>query len=166
MTKGGKNMASDIFLKIDGIPGESYSDKHKNEIDILAWSWGVSQQGGMHVGGGGGSGRASVNDINFTKKVDIATNKLYDSCCSGKHIAKMILSCNKAGGQQLEFIKVSLTDCLITSVSTGGSDGANYTENVTVSFAKATMDYTQQDEKGSKIGNNSFTYDVKANKTA
>ena len=48
-------MASDLFIKIGDIKGESLDDKHKDEVDVLAWSWGVSQSGSMHGGGGGGA---------------------------------------------------------------------------------------------------------------
>jgi len=157
-------MAVDIFLKIDGIPGESHSDKHKDEIDVLAWSWGVSQTGNMHAGGGGGAGRANIQDISFTKNLDKSSPKLFKACSEGAHIQKMVLSANKAGGKQMEYLKITLTDCLVSSVSTGGSGGQeSFTENVTVNFSKVEMTYSQQDAKGAEAGKVAFSYDVKKN---
>lgn len=49
-------MAYDIFLKIDGIDGESMDDKHKNEIEVLSWRWNIHQESTMHAGSGLGSG--------------------------------------------------------------------------------------------------------------
>jgi len=46
------NMASDIFIKIGDIKGESNDDKHKDEIEVMSWSWGMNQQGSMGTGGG------------------------------------------------------------------------------------------------------------------
>ncbi|MGZ4959716.1 MAG: type VI secretion system tube protein Hcp, partial [Methylomonas sp.] len=63
-------MAVDMFLTIDKIKGESRYDKHPNEIDVLAWSWGVSNSGSAHVGGGAGAGKAHVQDLSFTKYID------------------------------------------------------------------------------------------------
>jgi type VI secretion system secreted protein Hcp len=160
-------MSVDLFLKIDGIDGESQSEKHKGEIDVLSWSWGVTQSGNMHTGGGGGAGRANVQDILFTKGVDKSTPKLFKASCEGAHIAKMVLSANKAGGKQMEYIKITLSDCLISSISTGGSGGQeSFTENVTVNFSKVEMVYFQQDAKGGPAGNVPFSYDVKSNKAA
>ena len=160
-------MSADLFLKIDGIDGESHSDKHKGEIDVLAWSWGVSQSGNMHTGGGGGAGRANVQDIIFTKGIDMATPKLFKATCEGAHIKSMIFSANKAGGKQTEYVKITLSDCLISSISTGGSGGQeSFTENVTVNFSKVEYIYNQQDAKGGASGKLGFTYDIKQNKTS
>ena len=70
-------MAVDITLKIDGVDGESKIDGHEGEIDVLAWSWGhESQSGSMHVGGGGGAGKANIQDVSLTKYVDKASTNL------------------------------------------------------------------------------------------
>jgi len=66
-------MAVDMFIKIDGIKGESADDKHKEEIDVLSWSWGMSQSGSAHMGGGAGAGKVNVNDLSFTKYIDVAS---------------------------------------------------------------------------------------------
>ena len=63
-------MSQDMFLKIEGINGESQDAKHKGEIDVLSWSWGASQSATTHMGGGGGSGKASFQDIHVTKYID------------------------------------------------------------------------------------------------
>jgi type VI secretion system secreted protein Hcp len=79
-------MASDIFAKIGDIKGESLDDKHKDEVEVLAWSWGVSQSGTMAHGGGGGEGKASFNDFNFTHYIDKASPVLMKACATGEHI--------------------------------------------------------------------------------
>ena len=76
-------MAVDMFIKIDGIKGESKDKKHKDEIDVLAWSWGMSQSGTFHTGGGGGAGKVNVQDLSFTKWVDKASAALMLCCCNG-----------------------------------------------------------------------------------
>jgi type VI secretion system secreted protein Hcp len=146
-------MAVDMFIKIQGIDGESKDDKHAKEIDVLAWSWGMSQSGTMHMGSGGGSGKVSVQDLSITKYVDSASHALMGHCCAGIHIPECKLTVRKAGGEPLEYIKLTLTDCLISSVSTGGSGGEDrLTENVTLNFAKFKFEYQPQDEKGKAEG--------------
>ncbi|PXA98386.1 type VI secretion system tube protein Hcp [Nostoc sp. 3335mG] len=144
-------MAIDIFLRVDGIEGESTDDKHKNEIDILAWSWGITQSGTTHMGPGAGSGKASIQDITLTKYVDKATHALIKACTSGKHIASADLTVRKAGGDsQVEYIKIKLKEIIVTSYTTGGSsDGLDrITETLSFNFAEFVIDYTQQTKEG------------------
>jgi type VI secretion system secreted protein Hcp len=114
-------MAVDMFMKIDTVDGEAQDSKHKKEIDVLSWSWGVSNSGSAHNGSGAGSGKASVHDLTFTKWVDSATPKLALGCCSGKHFKDAVLIVRKAGEKPVEYLKIKLDTVLITSISTGGS---------------------------------------------
>lgn len=158
-------MAVDMFLKIDGIKGESQDDKHKDEIDVLSWSWGASQSGSMHAGGGGGAGKVSIQDISVTKWLDKSSPLILKACCNGQHIKEMNLVVRKAGEKPLEYLKLKLSDCLISSVSTGGSGGQDrLTENVSVNFGKFQVTYTAQDKSGAAAGEVPFAFDIKANK--
>jgi type VI secretion system secreted protein Hcp len=160
-------MAVDTFLKIDGIKGESKDDKHKDEIDVQSWSWGMSQLGTMATGGGGGAGRANVQDLSFTKQVDKSTPDLMLSCISGKHIKEATLVCRKASGDvQLDYLTIKLTDVLISSVQTGGSGGGGEVvmESVSINFAKVNVDYKEQTAKGAVGATPKMGWDIKANK--
>jgi type VI secretion system secreted protein Hcp len=158
-------MAVDIFLKIAGVDGESKDDKHKKEMDILAWSWGLSNSGSAHVGGGAGAGKVNVQDVSFTKWVDAATPKLVLACCNGSHYDEATLVVRKSGGSPVEYIKLKLQEVLVTSVSTGGSGGEDrLTENITLNFAKFNLDYTPQDDKGAAGTAIPAGWDVAANK--
>jgi len=144
-------MAVDMFLKIDGIKGEAQDDKHKDEIDVLAWSWGMGQSATTHIGGGGGSGRVAVQDLSITKFMDKATPNLMSYCCNGKHIPKILLTVRKAGGDKpLEYMKITMEDCLVSNVSTGGSGSEDrLTENLALNFTKFKVEYTPQKPDGS-----------------
>ncbi len=158
-------MASDIHLKIGDIKGESQDEKHKDEIDVLSWSWGVTQPGSMHTGGGGGTGKASFQDLTITKWMDMASPKLIGASSTGKHLKEAVLTVRKAGDKPLEYIKMTLNDCLISSVSTGGSkDEDRLTENVSIHFAKFKVEYTKQGPDGAAAGNVLFAYNISQNK--
>jgi type VI secretion system secreted protein Hcp len=142
-------MAVDIFLKLDGVTGESQDSTHKNEIDVLSWSWGMSQSGTTHMGGGGGSGKVSVQDLSLTKYLDASSPTLQKFCANGKHVATATLTVRKAGENPLEYLKIDLEEIIISSVSTGGSGGEDrLTENVSLNFKKFHTTYTPQDEAG------------------
>ena len=113
----------DAFLKLDGIKGESADSKHKGEIDIESFSWGMSQTGVSATGGGGGAGKVKVHDISFQKKTDASSPLLFLNCANGAHIKEATFVVRKAGGTQLEFLKIKLTDVLISSYKPHGTDG-------------------------------------------
>jgi type VI secretion system secreted protein Hcp len=155
----------DMFLNLGAkIKGESKDSVHKGEIDILAWSWGMSNSGTTHMGGGGGAGKANFQDISVTKYIDKASCPIMAACAAGDHIDEAKLIVRKAGGTPVEYLVITLTECLVSSYSTGGSGGEDrLTENVTLNFAKAAIEYKIQDEKGQGKADGNFTWDIAAN---
>lgn len=153
-----------MFIKIGAIKGESRDKTHKDKIDVLAWSWGVSNSGSAHVGGGAGAGKANIQDLSFTKYIDAASPDLFISCCNGKHFDDATLIVRKAGENPVEYLIITMTEVLVTSVSTGGSSGEDrLTENVSLNFAKVKYQYTPQDAKGKAGTANDKTWDIAEN---
>jgi type VI secretion system secreted protein Hcp len=144
-------MAVDIFLKLEGIKGEAQDDKHKDEIDVLAWSWGAAQSGTTHMGQGSGAGKVTVQDLSITKYIDKSSPTLFMHCANGKHITKGKLIVRKAGEKPLEYLTIDIDDVMVTHVSTGGSGSEDrLTENITLNFGTVHMKYTTQNADGSK----------------
>ena len=157
--------AVDYFLKIDGIEGESTDSKHKGEIDIQSFSFGVSQLGSHAGGGGGGSGKASFQDLHFTTNVSKASPKLMLACATGEHIKKAVLTVRKAGTDQQEYMKVTLEELLVSSYQDGGHEGSVFpSDQFALNFAKIEFDYKEQKSDGTLGGSVKTGYDVKANK--
>jgi len=161
-------MAVDMFIKIGDIKGESKDHAHKGEIDVLAWSWGMSQTGSMHTGGGAGSGKVNVQDLSFTKYIDKSSPNIMKMCCNGKHYKEAVLTVRKAGEKPVEYVIITMTGVLITSVSTGGSGGEDrLTENVTLNFGKVKMSYQPQKDDGSMDGGAvDMAWNIQENKEA
>src|SRR5471032_257545 len=144
-------MAMDMFIQIGALKGESVDKVHAGKTDVLAWSWGLSNSGSAHVGGGAGAGKVNVQDLSFTKYIDKSTPDLMLASCNGKHYGSALLTVRKAGEKPLEYLKITMTEVLITSVSTGGSGGEDrLTENVTLNFAAVKVDYVEQAKGGTK----------------
>lgn len=155
----------DYFLKVEGIEGESTDDKHKNEIDVMSWSWGETQSGTAGHGGGGGAGKVSMHDFQFTMRVNKATPKLMLACATGQHVPEAKLVCRKAGGEQEEYMAVTMSDLLVSSYQTGGSAGdAVPVESITLNFSKIQVEYKSQKPDGTLDSPVKVGYDLKANK--
>jgi type VI secretion system secreted protein Hcp len=172
-------MAVDYFLKIEGIEGESEDDKHKNEIELSSFSWSELQSGSFAQGGGGGAGKVQMKNLEFCSPVSKASPKLMLACATGKHIKDATLTCRKAGGGQQEFMKVTLSDVLVSKYETGssspvvGTDGASedgYSigvpmDQVGLNFGKIQVEYRPQKEDGSLGNPVKAGYDLKSNKS-
>src|ERR1043166_6769935 len=139
-------MANDYFLKIDGIDGESQDAKHKGEIQLESFSWGATQTGTFAYGGGGGAGKVQMQDFHFVMKHNKASPKLMLACSSGEHIKKAVLTARKAGKQQQDFMKVTMSDVLVSSYQTGGSAQGDEIpmDQISLNFAKLEHEYRQQ----------------------
>jgi type VI secretion system secreted protein Hcp len=147
-------MAFDAFLKIEGIDGESTDKAHPGEIEIESFSWGVTNQGNASSGGGGGGGKAVVQDFHFTMPLSKASPALMLACATGRHFQSATLTCRKAGGTQAgEFLKVELSDVLVSSYSTGehlidtqysliGGDDNLPTDQASLNFVKIDFLFT------------------------
>ena len=141
-------MAVDMFLKIDGIDGESTDDRHKGEIEIESFSWGETQSGGAAHGGGGGAGKVSMQDFHFVMRSSKASPKLFLACATGQHIKEAQLSVEVIGERgrtakdQVGYLKYKLTDILVSSYKTAGTgaDDALPVEEVALNFAKIEVD--------------------------
>ena len=159
-------MAVDYFLKIDGIPGESEDDKHPNEIDIQSFSWGQIQQGTMAFGGGGGAGKVQFHDVHFSAHTNKASPKLAIACATGQHIKTAVLTVRKAGGDQQDYYKVILTDVLVSSFQSGGTEGANAVpvDQFSLNFATIEFEYKPQKADGAVGAPLKIKYNLKLNK--
>jgi type VI secretion system secreted protein Hcp len=153
----------DYFLKIDGIPGESQDAKHKDEIQILSFSFGESQHGTMAFGGGGGAGKVQMQDFHFMMNVNKASPKLFEKCATGEHIKNAVLTARKAGKDQQDYYKITFTDLLVTSFTTNGDAHANSlpVESISLNFSKIECEYKMQNADGTLGASVKTGYDLK-----
>lgn len=164
-------MATDFHLKVDGIEGESLDEKHKGEIEIDSFTWGVTQEGSTGRGGGGGTGKANYSDIKFVKRADKASPKLVKAASSGEHIKSAVLTCRKASGKggQVEYLKITLEDVMVNSFQSSGAAGGGSSvpsESFSFNFAKIKYEYMPQKADGTLEGAISASYDRALNKAA
>lgn len=147
-------MAVDIHINIDSIPGMSLVKGFEEQIQVISFGWGMTQTTNFAVSQGGTAGKVNLQDLNFTHLVDKATPKLMAACCTGQHIKSAVLTCCKSGGAApVPFLKITLTDVLISSVApSGNTDSDTVVEAVSLAFAEYKIEYQEQDNKGAKKG--------------
>ena len=140
--------AVDAFLKLEGIPGDSTDAKHKDEIEVESFSFGLSNTGRTAAGGGGGAGKVTFQDFHFTAATSKASPNLFLACANGHHIKQGTLTVRKAGREEQEFLKYELTDVMVSSYQdTLVNDGTNE-ETFTLNFAKVVTSYSSTEPTG------------------
>ena len=163
-------MAFDSFIKIDGIPGESLDDKHKDWIEVLSFDHMMDQPASATASSAGGATAERVNHgtFNFVHNLDKASPKLYEACCTGKHIKEVTFELCRAGGDKLKYMEIKLEQVLVSKVANAGSstgEGGFPSESVSLSYGKIKWTYTQQKRQdGTGGGNVNAGWDLTANK--
>jgi type VI secretion system secreted protein Hcp len=163
-------MAFDAFLKIDGIPGESTDDKHKDWIEVLSYGLGIQQpaSASASTAGGAATERAIFQDVSITKALDKASPKLALACADGTHVKQVTLELCRAGGDKVKYMEYGLTNCIISSYHDGGSAGGAEDlpiETVSFNYGKIEWIYTQQKRAdGSGVGQVVAGWDLEQNK--
>ncbi len=139
-------LAVDMFLKIEGIEGESTAaGGHGDWIEIESFSWAASRPS-TSTGRTRGGGRTSFSDMSVVKKVYAASPNLYLACASGKHYPSATLQIRKAGEGPVPYMEYRLENVRISSVSVSTSESsAEPVEEVTLSYGKIVWTYTPAD---------------------
>lgn len=155
-------MSIDCHIKIDGIKGESQHDKHKDEIDVLAWTWHANNPTTILTGGGGGGGKAMPGELVFAHYYDSASPLLAQKCLNGSHLDTVKVSARKSGGEQQEFLTITMKQVLISNVQQSANTGGDITEHVSLAYADIEFEYKAQGKDGSLGSGIKMGFDVKA----
>ncbi|MGU7784993.1 Hcp family type VI secretion system effector [Burkholderia sp. PU8-34] len=156
-----------MFMKVDGVSGESADAQHKGWTDIQTFSWGASQPGAMASGSGGNAGKASFNDLVVAAYMDKGTPAIIKYCANGKHLPTVEISACKTGGSQVEFMRVTLQEVLVTSAQLAGVDPGDTADRLLMHYgfqaAKVKKQYWQQNDNGGKGAEVSVGWNIKEN---
>lgn len=151
----------DMFLKIDGIDGDSTDHRHEGAIDVLAWSWGGANSASMHLARGGGAGKATFQDLSVFKHVDSATPALWLATATGKHFNDARLTIQKPGGDtHVDMLVIDLEDLIVTSIEDAGTTTRIQLESITLNFARFKITYTPQAPDGTPLTPITAGYDI------
>lgn len=157
-------MAIDTHIKFDGIDGESTHKDHKGEIDVLSWSWGLTQAANPSAGGGSGRAKAVPGEFRIVHSYDKASPVLARTAASGKHIKSAVLMARKAGEGQKDFLKVTMKEVFVTSVQASAGDQDRIAEEVAMSYASIDFSYAPLTDKGALGTPVTFDWNIKTGK--
>jgi type VI secretion system secreted protein Hcp len=155
-------MAVDYFLTLDGIQGESEDEKHKNDIQILSWSWGGSQTSSVAGTGGSGAGKVSLSDFSVMTYFDKSTPKVFKSICAGTHVKTGTMNAIKSGSDGKPYLKVDFKELFVTSLQISGSSEVP-SVSISFSYNEIKIDYSTQNEQGNVTSTGAVTMNTKTN---
>ena len=162
-------MSEQILMKIgDGttVPGESKTKDHLNEIELLSFSHNVAMpMTGDPSNTKRTSGTAMVGEMVVSKLLDKATPVLNQKCCQGQDLGETTVTLYQNDqGTVIPLMTYTMTNCLVSSVSIGGSAGGGIpVETVTINFTKLKWDYKAQKSEGAQEGTASAVWDLASN---
>jgi type VI secretion system secreted protein Hcp len=153
-------MTTDTHIKFDGVDGEATHKDHKGWIEVLSWSWGLSNASGLS-GGGSGKGKADPGDFSFMHLYDKASPNLAKKCAQGSHFKEVTITSRKSGEGQKDFLIIKMKEVFISSVQPSGSSGGDIAESVSMTYGSIDFEYKAQDDKGGMGGGVKFGWNVK-----
>ena len=161
-------MSVEILMKIPGVDGEATTKGFEKHIELGSFSLGASNPSNVTAGTGSGAGKVDLSSLSVSKSVDLASAKLFQQCCAGKHFDEATIVCREAGGDApVEYWTIKLKQVFVDNISWGASSGGGKpSETVSISFAEIKFDYYSQDEKGAKKDKVSGGWNVKQNAAA
>jgi type VI secretion system secreted protein Hcp len=160
-------MASfDIFLKLDGVSGESTTKGHEKEIEVVSYDQSIDATVPSGGGGGGGAGKATFSAVRFRKLLDTASIPIALACASGLHITTARFSFRRAG-TTADFYIVTPEDIVVTHAGQCAATGAQFPlafetlaksasstallEEVALHFATIHWEYRPRGPKGTPL---------------
>lgn len=161
-------MASNILLKLTNIDGESKdAHGHADEIELLSFSWGMTQSATEQSAQGGGGVSANYQDLSCSKYADKSTPNLLMYSAKGTPIDEAKLTVRKAGDNPQDFYIYTMEKCIVSSVQLGGSgDAAQMVDSFSLNFAKIKVEYMVQGDDGSLSAGPEVTIDIKASQVS
>lgn len=151
------------FLKIDGIPGDSTDAKHKGEIEVESFSFGVAQTAAPGGGGGGGAGKAAFEDLEIVTPFSRAGPRLLEACATGRHLPSAVLTGRRSGGkEQFEYMTLTLSDVLVSAYRSvaAGAEAVMPTDRFSLAYEKLQLEHKGQSPTGAAGGSTVTGFDL------
>lgn len=166
-------MASNMYIKLDGVTGGSTSAGHEKEMEMLSWNHGFSQPTSP-VRSSAGSGTvedANHQNFSFSKYIDGASIDLVKMCWTGKQIATGVVSCYRASGaadnKQVKYLQIDMKDVIVSNYSISGGPGDVPVENISLDYSSVTYTYLpQKKEDGTGGSAKPVTHDLESRKVS
>lgn len=150
-----------IYLKIDGINGNSLDEAHKEWIEVLSWSWGATNMSNVGQGGGAAAGTADVQPLSLMVTSAKSSVELMHRCITGKHLGDITLESTKTTGEKEDkWLKVELTDALISSMQMSGDPSGAGADSITIHYEEHKHEIFEQDQKGILASAGVHTFNV------
>lgn len=152
-----------IFIQIPDIPGEAKAKGFEEQIECLSLAHGVSQAATATQSGSLGDANCHHQDMSLSKLADLATPLLLMACSEAKNFPEIVICVTKTvSSSQMTYFKVTLNECILTSVSYSGDGESAPVESITINYAKVAWEYTSVDKTGTVGGSTEGSYDLEA----
>ncbi len=159
-TPAGGGGSAEFFLHVQTkragkVKGEASSSGHADDIVVSAWNWGLTA--GSALGDTQATSRRSYSALTVVKQVDSATTALMSALATNDEVKEARLALRRAGGEQEDYLVITLKAARITSLQHSAHDDGSTRETVTIAFTEVTVEYRPQKTTGLRGGSMTFT---------
>jgi type VI secretion system secreted protein Hcp len=130
-----------IFLRLDGIPGDATDARHADEIEVMAFSFGLASAGGSPASGAGSAtGKVSFDGLTVVARTGRASPLLMQTCAQGRHLSSGVLTVQRAAEKPVDVMVVRLSDVLVGAYSVSARGGEGSDDEFTLTFGRIEYD--------------------------
>jgi type VI secretion system secreted protein Hcp len=152
--------SADFFLHVQTkragkVKGESVSPGHTDDIIVSGWNWGITA--GSALGDTQATARRSYSALTVVKSIDSASTALMSALATNDEVKEAKLALRRAGGDQEDYLTITLKGARITSLQHRGDDDGGTSEVVTIAFTEVEVEYRSQKATGVRGGAFTFT---------
>jgi type VI secretion system secreted protein Hcp len=108
--------SADIFLSIDGIPGDSTDAAHKNQISIESFAFLAKRPSSRTVGA------VRFSALRLDKVYDVSSPRLLAAATSGRHLKSATVTFSTGSGPGTDVLTYKLSDVTVSSYEQGGAN--------------------------------------------
>jgi type VI secretion system secreted protein Hcp len=134
--------ATNYYLRIPNIPGDSAVNNHANDIDVQTFTWGMTNSAGTATG-------AKFTNLTITKFIDPASPLLMSAAAAGTSLGTIVLFAEKPGPSPFEYVRLTIGGAKVTSLKQTGDRASGILETVGLAYTKLTLRYAKQSQDGS-----------------
>jgi type VI secretion system secreted protein Hcp len=142
-------MSTDLYLQLDGIPGDSTARGHEGWIPLTAVDWSMSQtaSAGRGVVGGAGAGRVNFGALSVAGWLGRATPRVLDACARGIHLRRAVLEAVDPGESPRVSARWELEEVIVSALAVAGA-GATLADSTSLTYARIRLTTFAQDPDG------------------
>lgn len=157
-----------MFVKFDGVDGESQQAGYEGWIEISDYNMTSSAPPSTDLGTGSGVAKPTIHGVSFKTTSGRHTPQINKKYYEGTHYSTVqVVFLKMTGAASAEkYFEMTMSHVFVTSIGNGKSADSLGTESITLLAEEYKQEYFSQDSAGVLTSVGSTTYNTKTNESS